>query len=45
MVKNLNRRGNSPKSLCQINPDYIIVWFKGNPKAYTYPVNLNGANI
>ena len=44
MEKYLNRSGNSPISHYQINPDNIIVWFKGNPKAYTYPEHLTGSN-
>lgn len=39
----LNRSGNSPISHYQINKDNIIVWFKGNPKAYTYPEYLTGS--
>lgn len=43
MEKYLNQNGNSPISHYQINADSLTVWFKGNPKAYTYPENLTGS--
>jgi len=44
MERYLNRSGNSPVSHYQINADSITVWFKGNPKAYTYPEYLTGSH-
>lgn len=44
MEKYLNRSVNSPISHYQINTDNITVWFKGNPKAYTYPEYKTGSS-
>lgn len=43
MERYLNLSRNSPVTHYQINDESIIVWFRGNPKPYTYPEYKTGA--
>ncbi len=42
MEQYANRGGNSPITHYKISEDSITVWFKGNPKTYTYSYRKAG---
>ena len=44
MERYANRSGNSPITYYQKEEDKVIVWFKGNSKAYTYSYRKAGKN-
>lgn len=44
MERYLNTSKNSPITHYQIEIDRITVWFRGNPKDYTYPEYLTGSH-
>jgi hypothetical protein len=44
MEKYINRSSIHQISYYEINSNSITVWFKGNPRAYTYPEYLTGSH-